>query len=187
MNTLLKHETKIVVLNMVAFVLLVTVAKAQNGPQKQLVFSGVITEGQCREFPSADFDLGPAGDRWKSKDRLNVRCGVKGRSPLALTLTFTFEVNAPTGPRGVRGEVFRFYWGKSINAPSRAFTGQFTHNPDLCSRLTGLLNSTVLRFIPEDSARVHRVPELSSSCEGEDMWGTVLEIMLISDFADSSI
>jgi len=113
--------------------------------------------------------------------------GMKGHSPIALTLTFTFDVNAPSGARGVRGEVFRFYWGKSINAPSGAFAGQFTHDSDLCSRLTRLLNSTALRFIPEDSTRVRRVPELSSSCEGEAVWGTELEIMLTSDFADSSL
>lgn len=166
--------------------LLATAARAQNSPHRQLVFSAPVTESQCREFPSADFDLGPSGDRWKSKDLLNVRCGLKGHSPLALTLTFTIDVNGPSGPRGVRGDVFKFYWDKSINAPAHAFAGQFTHNPDLCSRLAGLLNSRVFKLIPEDSARVHQVPELSSSCNGEDLWGTVMEIVLTSDFSDSS-
>jgi hypothetical protein len=187
MNTLLSQKRKIVVLNVVVFVLLTAAVRGQNGPQKQLVFSGVISETQCREFPSADFDLGPAGDRWKSKDLLNVRCGWKGHSPLALTLTFTFDVNLPSGSKGVLGEVFRFYWGKSIKAPLHAFDGQFTHNPDLCSRLAGMLNSKILRFVPEDSAPVRRDPEFSSSCEGEDVWGTVLEIELTADFVDSAL
>ena len=185
MKTLLQLRTKVVAADVVVLVLLAIVATAQSSLHRKLVFSAPVTEAQCREFPSADFDLGPAGDRWKSKDLLNVRCGLNGHSPIALTLTFTIDANVPSGPRGVRGEVFRFYWGRSINTPSRAFTGQFTRNPDLCSRLAGLLNSRVIKFIPEDSARVHQIPELSSGCYGEDMLGTVMEIVLTSDFSDS--
>lgn len=185
MSTLLKYKTKIVVLGVVVFVLLVTAASAQNGSQKQLVFSGVITEAQCREFPSADFDIEPSGDRSNSKDLLNIRCGLTGHSPLALTLTFTIDLDGPSGPRSVRGEVFSFRWGKSMNGTSPAFTGQFTHDPDLCSRLAGLLNSRVLKLMPETSARVHQIPDLSSSCNGDDFWGTSMEIVLTADYSDS--
>src|ERR1035438_8518071 len=113
--------------------LLATAVRAQNSPQRQLVFSALVTEAQCREFPLEDFNIGPSGDMGNSKDLLNVRCESIARGPFALTLTFSIDINVPS-PTGIRGKVFSFRWGKSMNASSPAFTGQFTHNPDLCSK-----------------------------------------------------
>jgi hypothetical protein len=164
--------------------LLATAAKAQNSPQRQLVFSTLVTEPQCREFPLEDFEIGPSLDRTNSKDLLNVRCESIARGQFALTLTFTIDTNRPSPPRGVRGEVFSFRWGKSMNTPSPAFTGQFTRNPDLCSRLAGLFNSRVLKWMPVASARVDQPPEVSSSCNPDDVWTTSLEIVLTADFSE---
>lgn len=149
--------------------LLATAARAQNSPRLQLVFSAPVTEAQCREFPAEDFDIGPSGDRGNSKDLLNVRCESIARGPFVLTLTFSIDTDGPS-PTGTRGKVFSFRWGKSMNTSSPAFTGQFTRNPDVCSRLAGLLNSKVLKWMPAASARVHQPPELSSSCNPDDLW-----------------
>lgn len=181
MKTPLQLKVNVVAVEMAAFALLATVASAQDGVQRQLVFSSPVTQAQCRAFPLEDFDIDPSGDRSNSKDLLNVRCGSTAHGPFALTLTFTKDINGPSGPRGVRGEVFSFRWGKSMNGPSPTFNGQFTHNPDLCSRLIGLLNSNVLKWMPEASARVHQTPELSSSCNPDDFWITSMEIEITAD------
>ena len=159
--------------------LLATAAKAQNNRPRQLVFSALVTKAQCSEFPLEHFDIAPSGDRGNSKDLLNVRC------ESMLTLTFTIVIDGPSPPRGVRGEVFRFRWGKSVNGPSTSFTGQFTQNPNLCSRLAGLLNSGT--WVPAASAPLRQPPELSSTCEGDDAWGTSMEIVLTADFSDHPI
>jgi hypothetical protein len=174
----------------IAFVfcaLLATAAKAQKNPQRQLLFSAPVTEARCREFPLEHFDIAPSGDRWNSKDLLNVRCESIARGQFALTLTFTVVIDGPFPPRGVRGEVFRFRWGKSLNTASPALTGQFTRNPDLCSRLAGALNSEVLKWVPAASARVRQPPELSSSCDPDDQWGTSMEVVLTANFSDHPI
>lgn len=173
-----------VIVDMMACVLLATVARAQDSLHRQLVFSAPVTQAQCHQFPLEDFDIGPSGDRANSKDLLNVRCEPRAHGPFALTLTFTFDTNGPSGPRGVRGQVFSFRWGKSMNGPSPAFSGQFTHNTDLCSRLTGLLNSKVLKW--RARREFTRPPELTSSCNPDDVWGTSMEIELTADFPGSA-
>jgi len=177
-----------------AVVLLATVARAQDRLHRQLTFSSPVTEAQCRQFPSEHFEIGPSGDRWNSKDLLSVRCGSTAHGPLAenfpdiggrfvLTLTFTINTNGASAPRGVLGEVYSFRWGRSINSPSPSFfRGQFTHNLDLCSRLTHVLNSKVLKWMPDASARVHQPPTLSSSCNPDDLWVTSMEIRVTADF-----
>lgn len=183
MKKLLQPGAKVIV-EIMACVLLVTVARAQDSLPRQLVFSAPVTKARCHQFLLEDFDIGPSGDRANSKDLLNVRCGPTAHGPFALTLIFTIDTNGPSGPRGVRGQVFSFRWGKSMNGPSPAFSGQFTHNPDLCSRLTGLLNSNALKW--RARREFTSPPELTSSCNPDDFWGTSMEIELTADFPGSA-
>jgi hypothetical protein len=180
------HPERKLALPVAVLVLLASVGNAQNGDHRRLVLSAPVSEANCQEFPVGNFDIEPSMDRSDSGDRLNVRCGSIARGVPELTLTFTFD-DSTSGPKGPQGQVFRFHWSRPVVAASTALTGQFTRNPDLCSRLARLLNSKTFRLLPVYSTTVHRVPEMSATCNPDDFWGLSMEIELTADFVGSTL
>jgi len=173
-------------ITLAACLLSATLSRGQDSPQKRLVFSGVVKGTQCREFPSRVFDLGPSGDRWRTKDDLNVRCDpIVGISNdvSEVTLTFIIDVAGPSS-LGMRGKTFNFRWGKALAASFPSIRGQFSNKPDLCTKIAEILNSNALKMKPPFSERVHGPLEVSSTCDPDDEWGTSMEILLTGDLSE---
>ncbi|MGA7521425.1 MAG: hypothetical protein WBW84_03030 [Acidobacteriaceae bacterium] len=164
------------------FACLTIIARAQERPQKKVVFSGVVTEAECQQMPSQAFTIPPSMDRAETNDLLTVRCLPMVAGPFGvLSLTFTIDVNGKS-TFGMRGKLFYFRWGKAVDAaPSFPFAGQFTYNPSLCARLAKLFSSDILKPETSDPDRIPDFPKLSAECHDDDRWGTSMELTLTGD------
>jgi hypothetical protein len=172
---------------MVLFACLVAVnaASAQEDARRVFTFSGTVAEKECAQLPGASFEIGPSGDRWKSDDRLEVDCvpWATGRfATLILTFTIFGEVlPAPAG--GARNYTFR--WGKAIDRSSPTMVGQFTSHPRRCELVKNLLTTKVSRTPASASEQLRRPATWSASCNGDDAWGTSMEIVLTANLRET--
>ncbi len=145
-------------------------APAQHLPDKEIVFSGLATETMCQKLPVASFTIGPSGDRWATKDRLTVNCNP---GLLSLSLTFTIDGSVPSA---LDQNIYTFRWGESKEIRHTGFVGQFTNSPKLCSDLADLFYSIVSTAPISSSDPALAQMHWSASCNGDDQWGTSMEI-----------
>lgn len=145
-------------------------AAAQQQPVKEIVFSGVASEAMCRKLPQPSFTIGPSGDRWATKDRLTVKC-----NPLLLSLTFTFTIDGSV-PSAFDQNIYTFRWGESKMRGHTGLDGQFTHHEKLCDEVRDLFYSVISATPISSSDPALAAMHWSATCNGDDMWGTSMEI-----------
>jgi len=167
-----------------ALILLRCLAPAQNSPQREYVFSGNVSEADCREMPTLLFAIGPSMNRAETKDHLTVRyVRGKGAEPAQLSLTFTIvgEVNLNHGDT----RSYSFRWGNAIPPRPSAMQGQFTKDPKLCTRLVDLFDTRVPKTISTSSENISKSPQWSAGCYGDDFWGTSMEVTITGRIGES--
>ncbi len=155
-----------------------SVASAQDQQQKEYVFSGIVTDADCRELPASSFTIGPSGDRGESKDHLTVRCITReeGHSGM-LSLTFTLDMQETLSVYSL-SKIYSFRWGEAKGPQAKTFHGQFTYDSKLCDALADLFNSKVTKRNNPSSEPTNRSSEWSAGCYGDDARGTSMEIVL---------
>lgn len=174
-------------------VFFVTLAFAQNQPakrevqpSKKFVFSGSVSEADCRELPAPSFDIRASGPRWNTADRLLIAClpiGGKDHPSLALSLTFVITEPSPSTPDY---RTYPFRWGNSIRSKSVVpMVGEFTKDPDRCSRFASLFTAKISRDVTSTTEHLSNSPHWSVGCNGDDLWGMSMEIELSGKYPDS--
>jgi hypothetical protein len=158
---------------------------AQDARRHVFTFSGTVFEDECAKLPLPSFEIGPSGDRWKSEDRLEVKCSPWQAGPYAtLSLTFTIVGQIlPTPPEGARAYTFR--WGKAIGRPPSSTVGQFTYHPRDCDLIASLFTKKVSQSPTFASDELIRPPVLSVTCNSDDWWVTSMEIVLAANIQNS--
>jgi hypothetical protein len=170
-----------------------TLAVAQNQsatkevqPFKKFVFSGPVSEADCRELPASSFDIRASGPRWNTADRLLIAClpiGDKDHPSFTLRLTFVITEPSPSTPEY---RTYPFRWGNSKSPKSLdPMVGEFTKDHDRCSRFAALFTAKISKDVTSTTERLRNSPHWSVSCNGDDLWGTSMEIELVGKYPDS--
>jgi hypothetical protein len=161
-------------------------ACAQDVPRRVLTFSGTVSEAECADLPMSSFVIGPSGDRYKSGDRLEIRC-VPWQAGHFANLSLTFIVVGqvlPSPPGGAR--VYTFRWSKAIDRPVDRMGGQFSMDPKRCERLASLFASKISTTASLTSPKGEKPPVWSAGCYPDDLWGTSMEFRLATNFQDGT-
>ena len=153
-------------------------AHAQDRPlMQQIVLSGTVDSATCLAFPADRVFIHPSLDRSQSKDLLILECSPRRQGSFGVVkLTFDLDSKWPSSVVS-RMKVFSFRWGEELN-------GIFTNDPGRCSRLAAVLNSKIMKPAGEVSSPFREQPELSSSCNPDDLSGTSMEIQLTGELVD---
>lgn len=144
-------------------------AEAQYHPDKELVFSGIVSESMCSKLPGTSFSILPSGGRWATKDRLTVQC-----NPLLLSLTLTFTIDGSV-PSAFDQNIYTFRWQPKAQRHT-GFKGQFTHQEKLCSELRDLFYLVTSTTPTSSSDPALTAMHWSATCNEDDQWGTSMEI-----------
>ncbi|MGA3091105.1 MAG: hypothetical protein ABSD75_21055 [Terriglobales bacterium] len=174
--------------------LLPTFAAAQNqplpqeiDPPKKFVFSGPVTEADCRDLPTASFEVRASGPRWKTADRLLIDCLPTKKKGYSAILTLTFVITEHLPPLSDFNRAYSFRWGESVN-PKRSpnpMLGQFTKDPDRCNSFVALFTSRVSKDVTSTNQHLRTSPRWSVSCNGDDLWGMSMEFELVGKYPES--
>lgn len=157
-------------------------------PPKKFVFSGPVTEADCRELPTPSFEVRASGPRWKTADRLLIDCLHTKKEDHSAILTLTFVITEPPPPPSDFGNrAYSFRWGASINPkrPPNPMLGEFSKDPDRCARFVALFTSRVSKDVTSTNEHLRTSPRWSVSCNGDDLWGMSMEFELLGKYPES--
>jgi len=157
-------------------------------PPKNFVFSGPVTEADCRELPTPSFEVRASGPRWKTADRLLIDCLPTKNEDHSAILTLTFVITEPPPPPPDFGNrAYTFRWGASINSkrPPIPMLGEFTKDPDRCTRFAALFTAKVSKDVTTTNEPLRTSPHWSVSCNGDDLWGVSMEFEFLGKYPES--
>jgi hypothetical protein len=187
-----RRESMMARVDLFVLVFLATLAVAQDQsltrevqPPMKFVFSGPVSEADCRELPTPSFDIRASGPRWKTADRLLIDCLPIGDKKASLTLSLTFVITEPSPPTP-EYRTYSFRWGNSKNPKLLdPRMGEFTKDHDRCSRFAALFTAKISKDVTSTTEHLRSSPHWSVSCNGDDLWGTSMEVQLLGKYPDS--
>lgn len=157
----------------------------QVQPPKKFIFSGPVTEADCRELPTPSFEIRASGPRWKTADRLLIDCVPTQKKDHSAILTLTSVITEPPPPPPDFGNrAYNFRWGesKTPTRPPNPMLGEFTKDPERCTRFAALFTEKVSKDFTSTTEHLRTSPRWSVSCNGDDLWGMSMEFELLGKY-----
>ena len=97
-------------------------------------------------------------------------------------LTLTFVITEPPSPPPDFGNrAYTSRWGAPLNPkhPPNPMLGEFTNDPDRCTRFIALFTSKVSKDVTSTNEHLGTSPRWSVSCNRDDLWGMSMEFELL--------